>query len=198
MELSNLWFPIAILVTALLVVATVLAVRRLMQHRVPATSPEERAEMSALPMTSLQKRAWIALLLGLGLATAIVITIARVGPTAYFDDDDLRIVVLFFIFGMLASFLYVLVPTALKEGGRDALDERDKRILSIAPHAQAAACLMTVAAWTTVLTEAFRGESGIPTGFMHLMFWSVFIVYMLSHSIGILFGYWFAKDHGEG
>jgi Na+/melibiose symporter-like transporter len=192
MALGIIWFPIAILVGVLFVVATVLFARNLARHRVPATSPEERAEMASLPMTALQKRAWVGLLVGLGMVAGIVVTITRVGLVAYFEDDDLRTVVLLFMLGALLSYLYVLVPTAMKGAAEGGLDERDKRILAAAPHIQAAAGLITFVAWSVFLTETYRGE-GIPTGFM-----SLFIAYMLAHSVGILFGYWFARDHGEG
>jgi hypothetical protein len=191
----TLWFPIALLVAALFVVATVLFARNLARHRVPATSPEERAEMASLPMTALQKRAWIGLLVGLAMVAGIVITIGRVGPVAYFEDDQLRTVVLLFMGGTLISYLYVLMPTALKDAARGGLDERDKRILAVAPHIQAAAGLITFITWSVFLTETYRGE-GIPTGFMYLIFWSMFIAHMLAHSAGILFGYWFARDNG--
>jgi hypothetical protein len=194
MEWSQVWFPVAILVGVGLIVAMFLFVRTLLTTRIPATSPEEREELAHLPMTPLQKRAWVGLLIGLAMTTAIVVVIARVGPVAYFDDDDLRLVVLGLLMTTLASYLVVVVPTGLTAVSKGAPDERDERVLAIAPHIQVAAILVTVASWSAVLTEVYRGE-GIPTGFMYLLFWSVFLAYMLAHSAGILFGYWFARDH---
>jgi len=194
MEWSQLWFPIAILVSVGLIVSVALFVRMLVTTRIPATSPEEREELAHLPMTPLQKRAWFGLLTGLAMTAAIVIVIARVGPVAYFDDDELRLVVLGLLMATLVSYLVVIVPTGPRAASKGALDERDQRVLGIAPNIQAAAGLVTVALWSVALTEAYRGE-GIPTGFMYLLFWSVFVAYMLAHSAGILFGYWFARDH---
>lgn len=194
MDTPGFWAPVAIIVGALFVLTAVLLVRNLIRHRTPATSPEELADMASLPMTPLQKRAWWGLALGLAMTTAIVSVIAWYGPTVYFEDDDLRLVVIALIFGVLAGYLYVIVPMA-RTGG---LDERDRRIMTIAPQVQAAAGLVTVAGWSVALTESFRGQDGIPTDYMYLLFWSLFVAHMLAHSAGILFGYWFARDHAQG
>jgi len=193
MDTASVWFPIAALVGAGLIVSVALFLRMLVKHRVPATSPEEREELAHLPMTPLQKRAWWGLLIGLAMTLAIVIVIGRASAAVYFEDDDLRLVVLGLLGLTLLSFLFVVVPAGLAAGSR-RLDERDQRVLSSAPHFQAAACLVTVTFWAIALTETFRGE-GIPTDYMYLVSWSTFLAYMVAHSAGILFGYWFARDH---
>ena len=193
------WSGVGLLsVVGLAVVAVTLFVSRLRAGR-KGLSQQALAELGKLPMTPLQKRAWWALIIGLGLTVAVAVLIADVGPVAYFDDDDLRIVVLLLEGGVLASFLFVIVPVGLHAATRGAkLDERDQRILSVAPHAQAVAVLITLVAWSIALTEIYRGEGGIPRGFMYLMASSVFLAYLLAHSAGILMGYWFARHDAEG
>ncbi len=198
MNTADLWTPIALLTGTGFVLAGIMLVRSLVKGRLPATSPEERSEIASLPMTGLQKRAWWGLGIGLAMVAACVLVIARAGPVTYFDDGDLRLIVLAFIMVTLATHLVVLVPTGLSRGGRPTLDERDRMVLARAPHVQAAAGLITVAAWSIALTESYRGEPGIPTGFMSLIFWSVFVAQIVAHSGGVLLGYWLARHHGEG
>lgn len=198
MEDSGFWFPIAIMVGVLFVLAVVLLVRGLAKSRIVAASPEERTEMASLPMTPLQKRAWFGLSVGLVMTAAAVVVIARAGPLVYFDDGDLRLVVLAFIMTVMVSHLVVLVPTGIGKRARHSLDERDRMVLARAPQIQTAAGLVTVAAWMIALTETYRGEVGIPTGFMYLIFWSVFVAQTVAHSAGILLGYWLARHHAEG
>lgn len=195
MDNQNFWHPIAISVAVLFVLSVVALVRSLARSRIVAASAEEAAEMSALPMTPPQKRAWWALSVGVMMAVAAVAVIAHASPAVYFDDGDLRLVVLAFVMVVLLTHLAVLLPL---RRGRDALDERDRQVLSRAPQFQAAASLITVAAWSFALTESFRGEVGVPRDYMYLIFWSVFVVQTIAHSAGILVGYWFVRHHAEG
>jgi hypothetical protein len=198
MGASSIWSPIAVIVTVLFLASIVVFVRNLRKYRVAPASPEERAELASLPMTPLQKRAWWGLIVGLAMALAIVGVISIDGPVAYFDNDDLRLIVLVFIFGALASYLFVIVPLGWQEARHGSLDERDRKILMVAPNAQSVASLLTVVAWSIALTEAYRGEPGIPTGFMYLISWSVFVVQAIAYPAGVLLGYWFARSHGQG
>jgi len=193
-----LWSPIAVTVTVLFLVSIVMLARNLKASRVVPATPEERAEFASLPMTPLQKRAWWGLAVGLAMALAATAVISIDGPVAYFDDDNLRLIVLAFIFGALASYLFVVVPVGLRERSRRELDERDQKVLTFAPNAQSVASLITVAGWSFALTELYRGTDGIPTGFMYLIFWTVFVVQAIAYSAGILLGYWFARSHGQG
>jgi hypothetical protein len=195
MDNLNLWSPIALSVGALLVAAVVLGVRSLVRHRITSTSPEEQAEMASLPMTPLQKSAWCGLLVGLAMIGACVLVIARAGPEVYFEDGDLRLLVLGFIFVAMAAWLQVVVRSA--RGDRQGLDERDQRVLLMAPNIQTAAMLITIALWHVALTESFRGE-GVPTGYLSIVFWSVFLAFMTAYSGGILIGYRLGRTHGEG
>jgi hypothetical protein len=163
---------------------------------VVSDSPEEAEELAHLPMTSLQRRAWWAFGLGLALAAAIVALIAPNGVVEYSNDDSLRITVVLLVLASIAVYLVMLVPTALRFG-RDGVDERDLKVMALAPTFQAGAMLVTVVAWTIYLTEEFRGV-GIPTEYMYPLFGTVFLVFMLAHSAGILISYGFSRRHAQG
>ncbi len=144
----------------------------------------------AFPTTSLQRLARWSLALGLvpmALAGALV---AWFGPTAYSDDDAVRLSVTGLV---LASVLALAAPTLLAgvwaRRDDDKLDERDRAILARAPAGQAAAMLVLLAIWMIALTETFRGEPGIPAVFLNLIFWSCLLVGLLGSNVGILLSY---------
>lgn len=192
---QGFWAPIAILVGVGFVVVAVIAVKWLRDQRIEPSSPEEADEMAHLPMTPLQRRAWWAFSIGFVLAVAIFALMAINGIEEYSADDTLRTIVTVLILVSLGVYVGMLVPTALRAGRADA-DERDLRVMATAPSIQAGAMLVTVFAWTIYLTERFRGE-GIPTEYMYPLSWSVFLVFMLSHSAGILIGYWLSRRHAQ-
>jgi hypothetical protein len=174
---QGLWAPIAILVAVGFVVMAVVAIKWLRDQRVIPSSPEEEEDMAHLPMTTLQRRAWWALAFGLS------------------NDDSLRSVVVVLVFLSLAVYLGMLLPTALQVG-RSGVDERDQKVLTTAPSVQAGAMMITTVAWTIYLTEEFRGI-GIPTEYRYPLAGSVFLVFMLAHSVGILIGYWLSRRHAQ-
>jgi hypothetical protein len=142
------------------------------------------------PTTSLQRLARWSLALGLVPMAVAVALVASLGPTAYTDDDAVRLSVMGLL---LASVLAFAAPTLLAgvwaRRDDDKLDERDRAILARAPAGQAAAMLVLLAIWMIVLTETFRGQPGIPAVFMNLIFWSCLLVGLLASNVGILLGY---------
>jgi hypothetical protein len=116
--------------------------------------------------------------------------VASFGPTAYSDDDAVRLSVTGLL---LASVLALAAPTLLARvwatRDDDKLDERDRAILARAPAGQAGAMLVLLAVWIIALTETYRGEPGIPTVFLNLIFWSCLLVSLLASNVGILLGY---------
>lgn len=193
---QTLWVPITAVVALGFVVVAVIAVKWLGDHRIVPSSPEEAEEMAHLPMTSLQRRAWWAFSIQLALGIAIVVLVARVGVVEYSADDSLRSVVLVLAFLSVGVYLGMLMPAALRAARGDA-DERDEKVMANASSIQAGAMLVTVFAWAIYLTEVFRGI-GIPTEYMYPLSGSVFLVFMLAHSAGILISYWFSHRHAQG
>lgn len=192
---QGFWGAIAVLVGIIFLVALVAGVRWLRNQRVVPESPEEAEELAHLPMTSLQRRAWWAFGLGLAFAVAIVALVAPNGVVEYSNDDSLRMTVVLLVMASIAVYLTMLGPTALRFG-REDVDERDLKVMALAPTFQAGAMLVTVVAWTIYLTEEFRGV-GIPTEYMYPLFGTVFLVFMLAHSAGILISYGFSRRHAQ-
>ena len=193
---QSLWGPIAVLVALGFVVVAVIAIKLLRDHRIVPSTPEEAEEIAHLPMTSLQRRAWWSFSIQLALAVAIVVLVARVGVVEYSADDSLRLVVLVLAFLSLGVYLGMILPAAFR-AVRGEADERDEKVMANASGVQVVAMMITVVAWTIYLTEAFRGV-GIPTEYMYPLSGSVFLVFMLAHSAGILLGYWFSRRHAQG
>jgi hypothetical protein len=59
-----------------------------------------------------------------------------------------------------------------------------------APVVQLWAVFISLAVWSITLTEIYWDQGQIPVIFPYLVFMSLFIVNVLSQSIGILVGYW--------
>lgn len=142
------------------------------------------------PTTSLQRLVRWSLALGLAPLVVAGALVARFGPTAYSNDDAVR---LWATGLLLASALALTAPTVLAGAWArrddDKLDERDRAILARAPAGQAAAMLVLLAIWMIALTETFPGEPGIPAVFVNLIFWSCLTVGLLASNIGILLSY---------
>jgi hypothetical protein len=83
---------------------------------------------------------------------------------------------------------------------RRSMDERDREIMNRAPAVRSAAALVTLAAWSVVLTEAYRDEGSVPLIFPNLIFASTFMVSVLARSVGVLLGYagWSGWAGAEG
>jgi hypothetical protein len=143
----------------------------------------------SLPTTRLQRSAFWALLLGIPLIVTAGGIVAWFGPTAFDEDDSVRLSVT----GLLIVGLFVLAAPTLLAGiwanRGDELDERDRAILARAPAGQAAAILIVLAVWIIGLQESYRGQPGIPQVFLYLIFWSCVEVSLLASNVGILIGY---------
>ena len=165
----------------------------------PVKDDREMGPIEKTPMTSLQKRAWIGLGVGLIVCIALVYLFSTYGIMTVMETDRLRhIYTGFWIGGLLLYVFIVIGHLAKSEFGKAIVDERDQRILSRAPIVQRVAVLLAVVAWSVALTESFRGTGGIPTDYMYVIVASVFIIDLMAFSIGILLGYWWMERYGQG
>ncbi len=176
-------FPIIAVLVAVLFVVAVVHLARVLRAERPPTGTEP------VPATGLQRAAlWgaLAVLAVVGVAAWLLISH---GPETVMADDELRLQFTSIVLAGLALFalLAVLVPRTLMR--RKSLDERDLAVLSRAPMFQGVLMLLTVAAWTIGLQETFRGTAGVPTAYLHLIFWSCLAANMLAWPLGILAGY---------
>lgn len=186
---STIWLvPILVVVVSTAGVALAVMIRS-WPPRAELTR-EERAEMASAPMPRLQRRAWW----GCGISFATFATTAAIlvnqGAAAYWENDDLRTLVVLIFIGGLLSYVGVARRGLAKQEREGQLDERDQIILRRAPTAQFAAVILTLAAWITTLSEMFHDEGAVPVVYLYLMFGSVLIVASWAQSVGILLGYW--------
>lgn len=195
MEFSSFLVPILGIVLVGLAVTVVF----LLRSRPRGTlSREERSELAKAPMPRLQKRAWW----GLAVSGLTFVTVASIlfsqGAAAYWDNDDLRLLVLGIFLGGLFAYVAVVMVAMAKDERDNRLDERDQLILRRAATTQVTMMLLTLAAWLTVLPKMFHEQGAIPTVYLYLMFGSVILVTMLGQSLGILIGYWIGGRFGQG
>ena len=180
---------IALVVASLLVITFYLKLVR-------SPSREGLEGLPKLPMTLLQKRAWLGLGIGLAVTAGVVALMLTRGVTQFFDDDETR----YAFYGLIGvgGLLWLLVYLLTRQPTGVPMDERDRAILAHAPAIQSGLIIISLAFWMIGLTEAYRDEGAIPIVFATLIFWSGWVVHILGLSIGVLFGYWRARTHAQG
>jgi hypothetical protein len=192
---SNWVIPLLGTVVALAVVGIFLLVRAWPRH--PQLSPEERVEMADAPMPLLQKRAWWSFAIGMATLGTIAVLLADRGAVEYWENDSFRLTVLGIFIGGLFAHVAILLRPSLKGSRGGGFDERDRSVLSRAPHAQSAAVILALAAWMIYLAERFHDQGAIPVVYLYLIFGTAVLVNLIGQSAGILLGYWIGADHGE-
>ena len=144
-------------------------------------------------MAPLQKRALYGLAIGIVWAIAIVVVfIIKGGVTAYTEDQSMRVILAALLIGGLVAYFVIMRLTLRKPG---QVDERDRLIMGRAPLVQLWAVFISLVVWSIALTEIYWNQGQIPVIFPYLILMSLFIVYVLSQSIGILIGYWRMGSH---
>jgi len=180
--MSPMLWGIAALITAL---AAAAAATWIFTRRAPGPALDED-----LPATPLQRLARRSLGLGLALGAAAAALVVALGPERLFAETPFRLgftALVLAVLGVLA-FLSVRAWTwARREDG--TLDERDRGILGSAHSVQAAAMLVTLAAWMIGLQETYREAGAIPVAWLMLVFWSCVVANVLALPLGILLGY---------
>jgi len=185
--MEALFGGIAIIVIALLLITLYLYFSRSRGNAADASMPD-------LPMTPLQQRAWLGLVIGIGVSIVLCWLIYRRGPTAFFDDQDMRLIFYALLAGGGLAWFIVYSLTRHRSGV--PLDERDRAILQRAPAWQSGLILVSLAAWAVVLTESYREEGSIPVIFAMLIFWSSWMMHMVGLAVGVLVGYRRARTDG--
>ena len=192
---SFLQAPLLVFVILLAVLAVILVARA--WPRKVELSPEEREEMARAPMSPSQKGAWCGLLIGVATLGAITAILAGKGAAAYWENDDLRLlVVAIFVAGIIAHPLLSNL-FRIKAELSGTTDEREGAIESRAPVMQPPAVLLTLAAWNLMLIRRYHDEGTIPMVYLYLIFGSVILVMMITQSLGILLGHWVGRRYGK-
>jgi hypothetical protein len=188
--------PLLGLVSLLAVVAVVLLIRG--WPRKPELSPEELSEMADSPMPGMQKRSWLGLVIGVAAFGAIAAILTTKGVLTYWEDDDLRLLVLgIFMAGLLGSMVVTNLPL-IQLRVRQQLDERDRDVLARAPAAQTTLVILGLATWVITLAERFHDAGAVPVVYLYVMFGSIILLMMIGQSLGVLLGYWLRVRNGQG
>ncbi len=145
-------------------------------------------------MTPLQKHAWWSLVIGIAISLAILAVLLIEGPSWTSETWATELPIAGLFVGALVADAITLHLV------RRNIDERDREIMNRAPAVRSAAALVTVAAWSVVLTHAYRDEGSVPIIFPNLIFASTFMVSVLARSVGIILGYagWSGWSGAEG
>lgn len=142
------------------------------------------------PLSPLQRYAWWELGISLAMCLAILAVVLEAGPTSYARDTTTRLLVTALLLVGLVGYVGVMLVAVRKISKGDiVMDERDRGILARAPTAQVLGVMITLAAWSILLTEAYREQGQVPIAFPGLIFWSSYLVILLTLPIGVLIGY---------
>lgn len=145
-------------------------------------------------MAPLQKRALFSFVIGLVLATALIVVLVIQGDVTAFDrDPNLRYVMYAVLIGV--PLVYgILCDVTLRKPTQ--IDERDRLIIERSSRAQWLAVIFLLVAWTIALTEIYHDERQVPVAFLTLIFVSALVISPLAQSLGILLGYWRMNRNG--
>ena len=164
-----------------------MAVVRRNQRRLP---PIVLPPGESMPTTPLQRLARVTLTASGLLTLAAAAVVVYHGPQVYWDTASVRFTVTGLMLAALAVFALYQVRVASWTARDDGtLDERDRAILASAPSGQAPALIVTLAAWSIGLGEAFHTVNAVPLVFVTLIFWSCLFISVLTLIAGVVIGY---------
>jgi hypothetical protein len=155
-------------------------------------------ELGELPDTPLQRRARWVLAFGVVWCGALLWILLRTDPVTMMEDRGERLLFTAVLLSGLLAYVALTLLMRRGRGGEVAIDERDRQILVRASEIQGGLTVMCVAAWSIGLTEAYWEVGQVPIAFPSIVFWSTFVVYLVSHSAGILLGYAMWRGDAEG
>jgi len=187
-------------ILAVALVLAGMAVRPMIPHRPrperdTGASPEvpERP-----PMASEERRAWWSLsITGIFVVAALVLAVVK-GPEVFLDATGRRPTTALMLGTALAYIVGLLITSWIHRRERVVVDERDRLIMLRALGFSWIAVLTALAAWSVVLTEAYRGAGAIPPAYPYLVFFSTLMVGIGSRDIGTLLGYAGWSTDAEG
>ena len=176
--MSAVWITIAVLVGAACIAALARFVWGLRPQR----------EMSGISPTPLERLGWI----GLGVTTVVglglVFLVVLVGIDFIDGDSTARGIFWLLMMGGIAVGVFSWWTIRRRAGGT-VIDERDRAILARSLSVESVVVLLTLVAWTVVLTEVYSDEGLLPLEYLQLIFWSTFILGAFGRSLGIVMGY---------
>jgi hypothetical protein len=172
--MSTVWITLAVLGGVIFIAATGRFVWGL----------RPQPEMGGLPATPLERLGWVGLgitsVIGLGLATLVAFR----GASGFQEDATFSILMLVGI-GVWAAASYA----TKRRTGAVIVDERDRAILARSLSVESVTVMMSLVAWTVVLTLVYSGDGAVPVEYLQLIFWSTFVGGAFGRSLGIVSGY---------
>ena len=144
-------------------------------------------ELRGLPLTPLQKLAWLGLgasfSAGAGLGLVVVL-----GGANGLEDSAYRWIFWALLIVGIGTYLTAWHRTHRRHGG-SVIDERDRAILARSLSVESMVVLLSLITWMITLTEVFRRDGTMPVAYVQLLFWSTFLVAIFGRSFGIILGY---------
>ncbi len=186
----TIWIVIAVTGMVLLGIGLMRYTRRVFEQTEAEGEGDGEGEDAKGPMAPLQKQAWWGLCIGLATTVVILIVFIDRGATNYMHDRGMRLLVLGIFFTGMTLYLVMLAVMRARYGRNGIVeDERDRMIKARAPAVQLIAVLVLLGLWSIALTETYWDRGEVPIVYPDLMFWSCFIVAILTNSVAILIGY---------
>jgi uncharacterized membrane protein len=190
MSSTYLWITIAALGFVIAGIGLYRFLHRPFEQKDVTGEGESEGEISLVPLSPLQKLAWWGLGIGVVTSISIVAVLIKKGATNFDQDKGMRLLVLGIFFGGMALYGLILWLIRRRTGHKEiVMDERDRTIMNRVLAVQLIAVLISLALWSVILREIYWEGGVVPIIYPDLMFWSCFIIAILSKSVGILLGY---------
>ena len=198
MEQSTLpWSAMILVIVVLLAAVPLYALFRIWRGR-PRLTDQERTEAAALPLTLLQRNAWLGVAVGVAAIGTIAALINTYGVAEYWNNDSFRLVIMALFISALVVCAVLLTASTAARRKSSRFDERDRQVLSQAGNYQIGFVLVSLAIWLVTLAERFHAEGAVPMVYLYLMFGSIVMISFIGQAAGILLGYWLGERFGQG
>lgn len=146
------------------------------------------AEMGDLPATPLERLGLVGLAVTGALGLAMVGLVLARGAEGFAQDGGTSSI--FNLLMLVGVVVWVAAWRRLRApSGSTVIDERDRGIQARSFAVESVLVIVSLVAWTVILTEVFRDEGAVPLGYLQLIFWSTFILGAFGRSLGIVLGY---------
>lgn len=178
-----LWLIAALLVAGVIVFMSSLVTRR----QLPSV---DLPDGEKLPRTALQKRAALTLSIVVVLTAIAAGLLAFFGPGVWWDDDKVRLTIMFLLLAALGAYLAFTISIRSLEARDDgSFDERDGAIMARSCAGVGGAMMGVLAVWMIALIETYVETRLVPSYFLHLIFWSCVMTNVIASITGILLAY---------
>ena len=151
-----------------------------------ALRPQYRSEN--LPPTQMEKKAWVGLVISTIVGGGLAAIVAIGGAVAFHEDAAYRLSFWALVVGGVIAWFAISAAMNRRSGGM-VIDERDRAILARSLSIESIVVLVSLVAWTVVLTEIFWDDGSVPLEYLQLLFWSTWISGIFGRALGVLLGY---------